>query len=232
MPSRIEAAQNISDRVRRNKKNWPVPVNYFGGGVYGRIFVTNNGRLMKIQKLNATKEFEILKRLGPVGITPRVRNGNISKVGMGRGNTNIIKALGYIPRGVNTLNMFIMNRVGSMTLKEYYKAHPPTKGYESYIHGYMAWLLNKVGKAGIEHKNLHRENIIVDVDSSGKITRMWLIDFGKSVNLTTPSRNIKSYMKTYRLPYSSPERLPSPRRKTKSLTSLKSLRSPKRSRSI
>jgi RIO-like serine/threonine protein kinase len=198
MESRIKAAQNLSNRVRRNKKDWPVPIGYMGGGVYGRVFVTNNGRLMKIQKLNATKEFNILKRLRPSGIAPKVRNGNIVKLKMKSNNTNITRALGYGSKNINSLNMFIMNRVGSMTLKQYYKMFAPSN---KYVHNYLSWLVHRLQMAGIEHGNLHRENIMVSVDSKGEITGMWLIDFGKSkYHSLVPSRNIESYMKTYKYP--------------------------------
>jgi RIO-like serine/threonine protein kinase len=222
MESRIKAAQNLSNRVRRNKKDWPVPVGYMGGGVHGRVFVTNNGRLMKIQKLNATKEFNILKRLIPTGIAPKVRNGNIVKLKIKSNNTNITRELGYGSKIINSLNMFIMNRVGSMTLKQYYKTFTPSN---KYVHNYLSWLVHQLQMAGIEHGNLHRENIIVSVDSKGKITGMWLIDFGKSkYHSLVPSRNIESYMKTYKYPNMikkvlTRNKTPSPLRRTKSVSS-------------
>jgi predicted Ser/Thr protein kinase len=224
MVNRVQAARNLANRARRDKPNWPVPVSYLNGGAWGRVFVTNNGRLMKIQKFNLTKEFNVMKRLGSTGVAPRVRNGNIFKVKLGPTNQNLIKAMGYIPKGVNSFNMMVMNRVGNMTLRQYYKNFHPTKGYDAYIHSYIEWLMHKINKMGIEHRNLHRGNIMVSVNSDGRITRMWIIDFGKSKQPGSVARNMASYMKTYRLPYSftAPK---SPLRKTKSSSPRKSPRS-------
>jgi RIO-like serine/threonine protein kinase len=216
MEARIKAAKNLSNRVRLNKKNWPIPMSYMGGGVYGRIFTTNNGRLMKIQKMNSTKEFNILKRLRSTGMVPKVKNGNIVKLKLKSGNKNITRELGYGSKNINSLNMFIMNRVGTMTLKQYYKLNPPTQNYDKFIQNYIRWLVRRLQMAGIEHGNLHRENIIVSVDSKGQISGMWLIDFGKSkYHNAVPNRNLISYMKLYRhnyTPVSSVRRKASPKK--------------------
>lgn len=230
MENRIKAAKAVSNRVRQNKKNWPVPVNYLGGGVYGRVFVTNNGRLMKIQKFNASKQFNILKSIGYTGIVPKVKSGNIYRVKMSKNNTNISRALGYGSKGVNSLNTFIMNRVGTMTLKQYYKTFPPSSNYEKYIHNYLRWLVYQLQVAGIEHGNFHRDNIMVSVDPNGKITGMWLIDFGKSkYHNTVPASNLKSYMKLYKRPninvkLTARNKVKSPLRKTKSASPPKTVR--------
>jgi hypothetical protein len=216
MEARIKAAKNLSNRVRLNKNNWPTPVAYLGGGVYGRVFVTNNGRLMKIQKFNATKEFNILRSLRSTGMVPKVKNGNIYKLKLKSSNKNITRELGYGSKPINSLNMFIMNRVGTMTLKQYIRVHPPSKNYDKYIQNYVRWLVHRLQMAGIEHGNLHRENIIVSVDSKGKITGMWLIDFGKSkYHNIVPPHNLTSYMKMYRYNYNPNTNVklrPSPRR--------------------
>lgn len=217
MEERIKAAQKVSNRVRVVKTNWPAPIGYLGGGVFGRIFITNNGRLMKIQKLNASKEFNILKHLKQTGISPGVKNGNIYKLKLSSSNSNITRALGFGSKGTNSLNMFIMNRVGTMTLKDYYRNFPPSKSYEKYIHSYIKWLVNRLQKSGVEHRNLHKSNIVVAVDSKGHITRMWIIDFGKSRFPISVSRNVESYMKTYRLPYTLPNNSKTPKRRTLSL---------------
>jgi hypothetical protein len=65
-----------------------------------------------------------------------------------------------------------------MTLRKYIKTHPAVNKVN--IAQRLRSAVNTLGLKGITHGNMHDENIIVEVDSSGRIRRMWLIDFGRS----------------------------------------------------
>ena len=78
------------------------------------------------------------------------------------------------------INMLVMKRVGNMTLRNYYSKFKPNKTTNNYIHNYVRWLAQQLQLSGIEHMNLHSGNIMVSVDSNGKITNMWIIDYGLS----------------------------------------------------
>ena len=181
-----EAAKYFSNIIRQRKKNWPVPVEYLGGGRYGKAFKTNNGRVMKIQpltkKANAFHEFKILKKLKGTGVAPSVKNGNINRINIKNDNIPMLRKLNF-PNNKKVLNAFVMGRVGSMTLNEYYKRFYPNKRpYETkvfkYVTHYIHWLAQQLHRKGVLHSNIHGENIMVSVNSKGEITGMWVIDFG------------------------------------------------------
>lgn len=64
-----------------------------------------------------------------------------------------------------------------MTLQKYVREH---NANNANITNRVGKLLNIMHGRGVFHRNLHRGNIMVSVDAAGKITGMWVIDFGRS----------------------------------------------------
>jgi hypothetical protein len=197
---RLKAAQVFANRVRAAKKNWPVPIRLLGAGNHGAVFETNNGRAMKFLNGNGQTEFNILKRISNSGIAPRVRNGNIftnDNQGWKRGNSSTNFQL-YTNMNMHfnsgIMGMFIMNKVGDMTLEEYKKLYKPTGDYLKYIRNYKSWIMKQLNRIfHIRHNDTHDGNFLVSVNRQGQITRMWIIDFGfaTSTNNRTATPNRK-----------------------------------------
>jgi hypothetical protein len=196
---RLKAAQNFASRVRKVKKNWPVPIRLLGAGNHGVVFETNNGRAMKFLNGNGEMEFGILKRIANSGIAPRVRNGNIftnNSQGWERKNFNTNYQL-YANMNTHfnssVMGMFIMNKVGNMTLDAYRKLYKPTGEYLKHLRNYKSWIMKQLNRIyHIRHGDTHDLNFLVSVNRQGQVTRMWIIDFGFASNMrtenVTPSR--------------------------------------------
>jgi hypothetical protein len=189
---RLKAAQNFANRVRKVKKNWPVPIRLLGAGNHGAVFETNNGRAMKFLNGNGTLEFNMLKRLVNSGVAPRVRNGNIftnNSQGWERKNYNTnFRLYSNMNTHFNsgTMGMFIMNKVGNMTLDAYKELYKPTGDYLKYLRNYKLWIVRQLNRIyQIRHYDTHDNNFLVSVNRQGHVTRMWIIDFGFATNART-----------------------------------------------
>lgn len=171
----------LANIIKQKKPQWPKPIKLIGQGSFGAVFNTNNGRVMKISGNNTTEEFKMLRRLHNVPFVPHTKNGNmiVFNLNTGRRVKNIIR--GY---GTGSASAFIMNKVGGaqgMTLENYLQKFPNAKGVNSYLTHFLTIL----GEKGIKHGNLHEGNIIVTANSAGRITGMWIIDFGMA-NVLSP----------------------------------------------
>ena len=165
------------------KSNWPLPIKYLGGGVNGRVYETNNGRLMKFIYDNAPQEFKSLQKLQGTYVVPRFRNGN----GMVRTLNNktskeVQKYMFPYSNNSRRLTAFVMGRAGnshSMTLYKYLKTYAHAYNKET-VQRRVQYLIEQMALRGISHGDLHVENIIVTVTPTGRISGMWAIDFGRS----------------------------------------------------
>jgi len=157
----------------------PRPVEYLGGGVDGKVYTTSDGRIMKFILGSAPQEYTALRNLQKTGLVPSFRDGNgkVSRLFPDQQNA-ARKMFGNTSVQMTAL---IMGRAGgpkSMTLRKYIKTHPSVN--KANIAQRLRSAVNTLGLKGITHGNMHDENIIVEVDSNGRIRRMWLIDFGRS----------------------------------------------------
>lgn len=172
-------AHNIDPR-------WPRPTKFLGGGVNGRVYETNNGRLMKFIYDYAPQEYEALQKLQGTFIVPRFKYGEGLIVSMTPKQANDIRKAMFPNAKTlsNEMTVFIMGRVGnasSTTLRGYIRKHPQAN--RKNIAQRVAHLVKEMHMRGVSHGNLHDENIIVSTDSAGRITGMWAIDFGRSRNI-------------------------------------------------
>lgn len=174
----------VKNLVKKKRPNWPEPTKLLGAGVNGRVYELNNGRLLKLIYANAPKEYEMLKILQSTHKVPSFKNGN-----SWRGKLTFLESRklkkNLFPNSNKFqphLTMFIMGRVGSngntMSLHRYMMRFP---GYnKTTVQNRVENLVKQMHLKGISHGNLHSENIMVTVDSAGRMTGMWVIDFGRS----------------------------------------------------
>jgi Lipopolysaccharide kinase (Kdo/WaaP) family len=196
--SNVRLAQKIARNINTS---WPKPVKYLGGGVNGRVYMTNNGRLMKFIYDYAPQEYEALSKLQGTFVVPRFKKGNGHTMNLNENLSEEVQ-MTMFPNAYgnsNSLTVFIMGRVGnanSTTLRKYINKHPGAN--RSAIARRVAHLIKEMHVRGISHGNLHGDNIIVSADSAGRITGMWAIDFGRSRKIPLGKTEMKMYktMKT------------------------------------
>jgi len=187
----------LAQKIARNiNPSWPKPIKFFGGGVNGRVYKTNNGRLMKFIYDNAPQEYASLQKLQGTFVVPRFKKGNGHTINI---NENLSEELRneMFPNAYNnsdTLTVFLMGRVGnasSTTLRNYVSKHPGAN--RKNIARRVAYLVKEMHLRGVSHGNLHDENIIVSTDSAGRITGMWAIDFGRSQSIPLGKTETKMF---------------------------------------
>ena len=191
--SNIQLAQRIAHNI---DPSWPKPIKFFGGGANGRVYETNNGRLMKFIYDYAPQEYAALQKLQGTFVVPRFKKGNGHTINI---NENLSEELRneMFPNAYNnsdTLTVFLMDRVGnasSTTLRTYISKHPGAN--RKNIARRVAYLVKEMHLRGVSHGNLHDENIIVSTDSAGRITGMWAIDFGRSRSIPLGKTETKMY---------------------------------------
>ena len=157
----------------------PRPVEYLGGGADGKVYTTSDGRVMKFILGSAPQEYTALRNLQKTGLVPSFRDGNGKVLRLPQVQQNAARKM-FNNTSVQ-MTALIMGRAGgskSMTLRKYIKTHPAVN--KANIAQRLRSAVNALGLKGITHGNMHDENIIVEVDSNGRIRRMWLIDFGRS----------------------------------------------------
>lgn len=171
--------KTLRNVIKRTRPNWPLPTEYIGGGFYGRVYGTNNGHALKVSwSSSLSKEFSILKNLRKVNYVPKVRNGNYIKFNENNSRNVYIKVLRKPYTGRNA-HALLMSRVGgptAMTLRNYINRY----GNNKRVMERKRNLLTNLHVRGFSHSNSHNDNVIVSVSPTGKITGMWLIDFGKA----------------------------------------------------
>jgi len=164
--------------------------------VNGRVYKTNNGRLMKFIYRYAPQEYASLQKLQGTFVVPRFKKGNGRIYNV---NANLSEELRneMFPNAYNnsnTLTVFLMGRVGnasSTTLRNYISKHPGAN--RKIIARRVAYLVKEMHLRGVSHGNLHDENIIVSTDSAGRITGMWAIDFGRSQSIPLGKTETKMF---------------------------------------
>jgi hypothetical protein len=151
------------------------PMNTFGSNsAYGKVFLTRNGRIMKIAPSNANlaKEVNLGRTAGQAGFGPKIHNFHNYTI---KTNADRVMATALFPNvRLTKLGVVIMNKV------------PRAASYYNAINsGMRNWpmvqkAINAMHAAGIHHGDLHGENILIEHDAAGKAVRAWVIDFGTS----------------------------------------------------
>ena len=76
-----------------------------------------------------------------------------------------------------------MGQVGggqAMTLSNYTKKFQPNMRH---VQARIFHIIDEMHIRGVSHGNLHTGNILVTANSAGRITGMWVIDFGRSTKI-------------------------------------------------
>ena len=189
--SNLRVARSIANNI-----GWPLPIKFLGGGVNGRVYETNNGRLMKFIYDYAPQEYEALQKLQGTFVVPRFKKGEGLVVNMNPAQSKTVRNVMF-PRSKylsSEMTVFVMGRVGntsSTTLRNYVSKHPSAN--KKNIARRVAYLIKEMHMRGVSHGNLHDENIIVSTDSAGRITGMWAIDFGRSRSIPRGKTETKMY---------------------------------------
>ena len=183
-------AKNLIERLR---PNWTKPVKYLGSGGSAITFNTNNGRVLKFsQGKNPVGEFNALKHLHNANFVPRVKNGNYVMINKPKNIANFLGISGY--RGEPVLHngkraiAFIQSKVGGnkgMNLRTYLNKFP--NGKQRVLNRIMP-MLEYMQIKRISHKDLQPAKIIT-ADRTGRITGMWIIDFGNAEKITGYKNN-------------------------------------------
>jgi tRNA A-37 threonylcarbamoyl transferase component Bud32 len=192
--------ENLREIMRMIKPTWPKIHKYIGGGANGRIFELNDGRYMKIIANNAPQEWKSLLRLQGTRFVPRFNKNNYLSLGVDRDIRQPLKTMLNINRIGKRLTLMIMGRVGggqAMTLSKYIRKFPATNMRT--IQARIFNIIDEMHVRGVSHGNLHQENILVTADSAGRITGMWVIDFGRSrlINLGSTERQHYSGIESF-----------------------------------
>lgn len=183
--SNVQLAQRIINKFRH--RGWPKPVKYLAGGGNGKVYEGNNGRLIKFIANRSPVEFKALKNLQGTHIVPRHGpfNSVMFKLSAIHLNAKQVRNKMF-PNLVNiptNMTVIVMGKVGGnkgMTLSKYLRTWPANK--ES-VQRRVEYLIEQMHLKGWAHGNLHSGNIIVSVSPAGKITGMWVIDFGRAYKL-------------------------------------------------
>lgn len=192
--SNLSIAQYVSRSIN---PAWPKPVKFLAGGVNGRVYETNDGRLMKFVYSNAPQEYLALQKLQGTYVVPRFQKGNGYVKRLTPDKSRYIKRMFPNAKNLsNHLTVFVMGRAGksnSMSLYKYYKAHPEAN--KANIQRRVEYLIEQMALRGVSHGDLHSNNIIVSVSPTGRINGMWAIDFGRARGLS-PGRTERETFNT------------------------------------
>lgn len=209
--SRVSAAKKLMNRITQNTgKKWPNLNNaVFGKGTNGLIFRTRNNpnKLVKITLGNASREVNTMKKMQNSGFVPKL-NGNF--VSIRKLNNNLKQNLfpnfyfnspgeGSPPNTPGTaekkkfLSAYVMNKVGNATLWQYVKRSRPTNNMKREIRKAVRDAIVFMHQRGISHGDLHSANILVELDAAGKMKKIWVIDFGRSVNIPVGKTEANAY---------------------------------------
>jgi len=158
-----------------------------GSGSNGITFLTANNppKVLKIASGNATREVQALRKLHNAGsnFTPKLTNNYVTI----RKNTNIInKLFPYRNKNdsdKNVMTAYVMNKVGNTSLWSYVKSGHNSANNKRQIKESILKTINFMHAQGISHGDLHAGNILVELDSEGKMKKLWVIDFGRYVNI-------------------------------------------------
>jgi hypothetical protein len=95
-----------------------------------------------------------------------------------------MKTIFAVDRIGKGMTIFIMGQVGkgqAMTLRNYLKKFPDSS--RENVRNRVTSLIEAMHLKGVLHGNLHSQNILVTADALGRLTGMWVIDFGRSRGL-------------------------------------------------
>jgi serine/threonine protein kinase len=209
--NRLVGADRLMQQIsNKTGKKWPRPVVILGSGTNGVTFLTGETprRVIKVAIGNASREVNALKRLAAAGanFVPRV-NGNFVNI---RKNVNKVTKKYLFPnsygsfaekfntpetkKGRETITSYVMQKVGNTSLwRRVRGGSGVTNNNKMQIRSEIKRAIKFMHDHGISHGDLHAGNILVELDASGKIKKLWVIDFGRYVNIPVGQKEKNAY---------------------------------------
>ncbi len=169
----IQGLLNTNKYGRVNKRIGAPSVN-------GAIFsLTNSKYVVKVvpNSKNANKEILAQKHMAGLNIAPKIYNNKTVNV-----NPNNINGL-FKNENPSKVRIFVMNRIGSNTNRYMGIANYKREYRGKFSYNHFKNLISKVNllhNFGYTHANLHEDNIALVVDPTGKIKKIYIIDYGRS----------------------------------------------------
>ena len=151
--------------MRAKKSGWKI----LGAGVNGVVF--DNGKMVrKFTEADNRSEYNAMKKLANSGYVPKVHELNAGK--------------GY--------TMYSMNRLppNTVTLYKYLALRPQ---FKTLARKMLKEIVEDMHERGISHGDLHDNNIMVTMDDKDNIKKMWIIDFGRAVEIPKGKTELQSY---------------------------------------
>jgi RIO-like serine/threonine protein kinase len=153
----------LAKKIIKAKKWKTTKLHLLGAGVNGRVYNVGTNA-MKLMKGTSSKEYLAMMRLKGVHFIPKVKKGS------------------FYTNSQKRVSAFLMNKLPSnaITLKKFHdmygvKADPTEPAKKAYV-------IQAMHIRGISHGDLHTSNIMV-THVGPKITKMWVIDFGRSIRI-------------------------------------------------
>lgn len=171
---------------KTGEKQWlsKIPISTIGAGMNGVVFgIAEPNKVLKVTVGNATREVNALRRLLAAGanFVPYV-NGNFINIARTNVSTNIKNRL-FPKKAVPVMSTYVMQKVGHMTLWGYAKTRTLTNKNKNAIRSEIARIIRFMHEHGISHGDLHAGNILVELTADGNVKKLWVIDFGRYVNI-------------------------------------------------
>jgi serine/threonine protein kinase len=153
--------------MRARKSGWKI----LGAGANGIVF--NNGKMVrKFTESENKSEYNVMKKLANSGANyiPKVHELNAGK--------------GY--------TMYSMNKLppNTVTLYTYLTLRPQ---FKSIARTMLRDIVKDMHERGISHGDLHDNNIMVTKDDKGNIKKMWIIDFGRTIEIPIGKTELEAY---------------------------------------
>lgn len=151
-----------------------------GRGINGSVYEMPNGTIVKYSLDTSPIERNTLKRLQGTHIVPRLLGHEIQQSVPLRKLRELLGVAVLPTRNLKNPNLSVlrMSKVGDMTLYEYLQKFP--KADRKPIKDRIFHLIEDLHVRGVSHGDLHANNIRVSADAQGRITGMWVIDFGRA----------------------------------------------------
>jgi hypothetical protein len=132
--------------------------------------------LLNMKKVGNKLTFMIMGRVG--GIKAMTLKNYIKKYPNNGGQAMTLK--NYIKKYPHK-NTRHVGGEQAMTLKNYIKKYPHKN--TRHVQTRILHIIDEMHIRGVSHGNLHSGNILVTADSAGRITGMWVIDFGRATEI-------------------------------------------------
>ena len=181
---------------------WPTPIKHIANGANGKVYEADDGRIIKFIAGESPTEIQALRNLQRTHIVPS-HGGTKNSVTVKLTGDNAKRMFPNLKKKPTNMTIIVMGKAGrnkSMTLENYILKYPAAANRAN-VQRRVEYLIEQMHLKGWAHGNLHSGNIIVSVSPTGKITGMWVIDFGRAYKLNGQTER-EAFMKLkYNLKY-------------------------------